>query len=254
MKAAKNVEIEMLTLSASMMGKVETIYPTLLWDEKNLLLVDAGYPGQLPLLEEALRKLGKSTKQITNIIITHQDMDHIGSLPDIVKESELDIEVLSSPVEMPYIQGDKTLLKLTPEAIKQAEASLPPQLPEQWRSAFLFLLNNPPRAHVHRTLQDGEQLSYCGGLTVIPTPGHTPGHISLYHQSSKTLIAGDAMVVAEGQLFGPDAMHTLDLRTAYNSLHQLAQYDIDTVICYHGGMYTGDANQRIAELTRENTP
>ncbi|TVX94367.1 MBL fold metallo-hydrolase [Paenibacillus agilis] len=251
MKVAKNVEIEMLTLSASMMGKVETIYPTLLWDEKDLLLVDTGYPGQLPLLEEAFCKLGKSTKEITSIIMTHQDLDHIGSLPDIIKESEQNIEVLSSPFEQPYIQGDKPLLKLTPEAIKQAQASLPPQLPEQWRSAFIFMLKNPPRAQVHRTLQDGEQLPCCGGITVIPTPGHTPGHISLYHQPSKTLIAGDAMVVTEGQLFGPDEMHTLDLRTAYNSLHQLTQYDIDTVICYHGGMYTGAANRRIAELARE---
>ncbi|MBD8499027.1 MBL fold metallo-hydrolase [Paenibacillus arenosi] len=241
----------MLTLSTSMMGKVETIYPTLLWDEKNLLLVDTGYPRQFPLLEEALRKIGKSAKEITNIIITHQDLDHVGSLPDIIRESNQDIEILSSPLEKPYIQGDKTLLKLTPEAIKQAEASLPPQLPEQWRSAFLFMLNNPPRAHVHRTLQAGEQLPYCGGLTAIPTPGHTPGHISLYHQPSKILIAGDAMVVTEGQLLGPDAMHTLDLRTAYHSLHQLAQYEIDTVICYHGGKYIGDANRRIAELARE---
>ncbi|WP_036605503.1 MBL fold metallo-hydrolase [Paenibacillus assamensis] len=241
----------MLTLSTSMMGKVETIYPTLLWDENNLVLVDTGYPRQLPLLEEAFRKLGKSTKEITSIIITHQDLDHIGSLPDIIKQSNFDIEVLSSPFEQPYIQGDKTLLKLTPEAIKQAEASLPPQLPEQWRSAFLFMLKHPPRANVHRTLQDGEQLPYCGGLTVIPTPGHTPGHISLYHHSSKTLIAGDTMVVTKGQLFGPDAMHTLDLRTAYHSLHQLAQYEIDTVICYHGGKYIGEANRRIAELARE---
>jgi glyoxylase-like metal-dependent hydrolase (beta-lactamase superfamily II) len=93
-------------------------------------------------------------------------------------------------------------------------------------------------------------LPYCGGITVINTPGHTPGHISLYHKPSKTLIAGDAMIVADGRLLGPNPQYTLDMKTAIESLKKLMQYDIETVICYHGGLYKDNANRRIAELAK----
>ncbi|MHB8917725.1 MAG: MBL fold metallo-hydrolase [Desulfocucumaceae bacterium] len=55
------------------------------------------------------------------------------------------------------------------------------------------------KADVGRTVADEEELPYCGGITVIHTPGHTPGHICLYHKQSRTLIAGDALF-AEGGL------------------------------------------------------
>lgn len=240
--------VEMLEISAMMMGKVDTVHPTLLWDEEGAILVDAAYPGQVPLIREAMEKAGVALEQVRRIVITHQDLDHIGSLPGLLQASEEKIEVLANEVERPYIQGDKRLLKLTPEAIAQIDAVIPPDVPEEWRKAFKALLENPPRAHVDRTLADGEELPDCGGIVVVNTPGHTPGHISLYHKPSKTLIAGDAMIVSDGQLLGPAPEYTLDLPTAIQSLNALARYDIETVICYHGGLYRGDCNQRIAEL------
>ena len=160
------------------------------------------------------------------------------------------VEVLASELEKPYIQGERRLVKLTPEAIARARESLPPDVPEQWRKAFIAMLENPPKAPVDRTVSDGEQLPYCGGITVIDTRGHTPGHISLYHRLTRTLIAGDAMVVADGKLFGPSPQFTLDLDLATRSLRKLTQYDIAAVICYHGGLYRGDANKRISELAQ----
>jgi len=110
------------------------------------------------------------------------------------------------------------------------------------------MLENPPKAPVDRTVSDAQQLPYCGGITVIATPGHTPGHISLYHAPTRTLIAGDAMVVTDCKLFGPNPQVTLDLDLATKSLRKLTQYDIATVICYHGGLYRGDANKRISAI------
>jgi glyoxylase-like metal-dependent hydrolase (beta-lactamase superfamily II) len=49
-------------------------------------------------------------------------------------------------------------------------------LPEEAR----LLFENPPKAKVDETLADNQELSYCGGIQVIFTPGHSPGHISLY--------------------------------------------------------------------------
>jgi glyoxylase-like metal-dependent hydrolase (beta-lactamase superfamily II) len=240
--------IEMLEISAIIMGKVNVIHPTLLWDEDVVILVDTGYPGQLPLFREAMAKAGVPFDRLSKVIVTHQDLDHIGNLPVILNESPQRVEVLAHEVEKPYIQGEKRLLKITPQAIAQALNSLPPEMPEQQREAFKVALENPPKANVDKTVADEEELPYCGGITVITTPGHTPGHISLYHKKSKTLITGDALLVVNGQLHRPHPHSTLDMNLAINSLKKLTQYDIETVICYHGGLYKGDANQRIAEL------
>ena len=240
--------VEMLEISATIMGKANVIHPTLLWDEDAVILVDTGYPGQLPLFREAMAKAGVPFDKLSKVIVTHQDLDHIGSLPAILNASPQRVEVLAHEVEKPYIQGEKRLLKITPQAIAQAVNSLPAEMSEQQRKAFKAGLENPPKANVDKTVADEEELPYCGGITVITTPGHTPGHISLYHKKSKTLITGDTLLVVDGQLRKPDPRLTLDMDVAIKSLKKFAQYDIETVICYHGGLYKGDANQRIAEL------
>jgi glyoxylase-like metal-dependent hydrolase (beta-lactamase superfamily II) len=43
---------------------------------------------------------------------------------------------------------------------------------------------------------------------------------------------------------------TYDIDLAIKSLKKLIQMDIENVICYHGGLYKGNANQRIAELAK----
>jgi glyoxylase-like metal-dependent hydrolase (beta-lactamase superfamily II) len=240
MQVAKG--LEMLEITANLMGRQMTIHPALIWDEDTVILVDAGFPGQFPQFREAMEKAGVPSENLAKVVLTHQDIDHIGCLPDLLKESSQKVEVLASEVEKPYIQGEKPLIK-----IEKAMARLDDLPPEQ-RERFKRVFTNPPKAPVDRTVADGEELPFCGGITVIHTPGHTPGHISLYHQPSKTLIAGDALVVVDGQLSGPVPQHTLDMDVAIQSLKKLTQYDIEAVICYHGGLYREDVNRRIAEL------
>jgi glyoxylase-like metal-dependent hydrolase (beta-lactamase superfamily II) len=242
--------LEMLEITATVMGNVNTIHPTLLWDEDKVVLVDTGYPGQLPLFREAFAKAGVPFEQLSQIIMTHQDLDHIGSLPTILSEAPQKIEVLANELEKPYIQGEKMLIKITPEVLANIDAVIPPEAPEQMRSAFKALLQNPPKAPVDRTIEDCEELPFCGGLTIINTSGHTPGHISLYHKESKTLIAGDALIVEDGQLKISDPRYTFDVEESIRSAKKLTAYDIETVICYHGGIYRENVNQRITELAK----
>lgn len=243
--------IAVLPIATVMMGRTETIYPALLWDSQTMVLIDTGYPGQADKFREQFAIAGPAGRKLGQIIITHQDLDHIGSLPALLDNAPGTIEVLSSPIEQSYIQGEKPLVKITPEAIAKAMESLPPEVPDEWRQAFKHTLEHPPRAKVDRTVVGGQELPFCGGIAVIDTPGHTPGHISLYHRPSKTLIAADAMVVADGQLYGPTPEHAYDIEMARRSLGQFLRYDIETVICYHGGVFRGNANERIAQIIGE---
>jgi glyoxylase-like metal-dependent hydrolase (beta-lactamase superfamily II) len=123
-------------------------------------------------------------------------------------------------------------------------------MPEERRRAASAMMEKMGslKTTVDRTLADGEMLPCCGGIRVIHTPGHTPGHICLYHQASKTLIAGDALFVEGGCLSSAPAFINADTPLAMASLKKLALCDAEHVIAYHGGLFRNSPNMRIAEI------
>jgi glyoxylase-like metal-dependent hydrolase (beta-lactamase superfamily II) len=242
--------VEVLALKMDLFGALSWVHPTLLWDEREAVLIDAGYHGQLEQLREEIEQAGVSLDRLTRLIVTHQDIDHIGGIDALLVLNDR-IEVLALEQERPYVTGEKRIVKLPPERIEQLSEHLS-YLPAEQREALIDGFTNP-RPRVDRTLADGERLPYCGGIVVVHTPGHTPGHSSLYLESSHVLVAGDALNVSDGRLVGPNPQLTPDLGQATSSLGKLAAYDIETVVCYHGGPYSaGDVNARIAELADES--
>lgn len=201
------------------------IHPTLIWDGDDVVLVDTGFPGQFDDILGQLYSAGISLGRLTKVILTHQDLDHIGNVAEIVHAVDHKITVFAHQEDTPHIQGEKPLLKNPGTLV--------------------------PKVVVDQTVSDGEVLPYCGGIIVIHTPGHTPGHICLYHPRTKTLISGDALVVVEGTLQGPKPEFTPDMDEARKSLHKLGRYDIDVVFCYHGGPYRDNVNKRIDMLTHQ---
>ena len=217
MQISKGVEM----LDLEFQGNI--IHPTLLWDQEMAVLIDTGFPGQIEDLHVAMDKIGVSFDKLKVVILTHQDIDHIGSLPEIVQNCGRNIKVYAHELDKPYIQGDLPLLKDGH-------------------------IENPPKGKVDDTLIDGQELPYCGGIRVIHTPGHTPGHISLYLKQSKTLVAGDSMYSVNGTLGGMHAPTTLDIKAARQSLKKYLDLDIESVICYHGGLSKENIHDQIQKL------
>jgi len=244
--------VEVLELSMSLLGAPSSVHPTLLWDERDAVLIDAGFAGQLEQVREQAERAGIALARLTKLIVTHQDIDHIGGISPLLAEEGEHVEVLAHELDRLYISGEKRLLKASPENLERLAGRMS-SLPEEQRTAVVNAFLNT-KARVDRSLADGERLPYCGGIVVVHTPGHTPGHICLYLERTKTLVAGDALNVVEGRLAGPNPQSADDLSQAKHSLEKLAAYDIETVVCYHGGPYTGDVNTRIAELVEESTP
>ena len=99
--------IETLELhSLNLTGSWSVINSVLIRENNTALLVDAGYPGQLPQIRDAVKQAGVPFSDVNKVIITHHDLDHIGSLADIRRESAGRIEVLAHAREVPYIQGE----------------------------------------------------------------------------------------------------------------------------------------------------
>jgi glyoxylase-like metal-dependent hydrolase (beta-lactamase superfamily II) len=100
------------------------------------------------------------------------------------------------------------------------------------------MLEAVENVNVDWCLQDKQFLDWCGGIEVIATPGHMPGHISIYLKQCKTLIAGDALVVENGKLLIANPQYTLDMQKAKESIRKLLSYEIESILCYHGGVYS----------------
>lgn len=222
-----NIATIHLTMNSS--GEQKVIHPTLIWDDEEVILIDTGVPGQLEFIRAEMENLGIPFSRLTKIILTHHDFDHIGSLPEILLKSEQKITVLAHHLAKPFIEGEKRLLKLKDD------------------SNIV-----PPMAKVDQIVDDEEVLPECGGIKVIFTPGHTPDHICLYHMDSKTLIAGDATISVNGQLLGPNPHYTLDMNEANNSIGKLLDFELEQIICYHGGVCKGSEIKRLKEIYYKN--
>ncbi len=225
-------------------GTLNVIYPVVLSDEKEVVLIDCGYPNFLSLIKAAAEAKEIDISKLTKIIITHHDFDHMGALAEFKREYP-HIKVLSSIDDEKYISGKEKSLRL-----QQAE-SIYDNLPEDQKEnakQFQQFIESIENVQVDVCLRDKDSFSWCGGVEIVTTPGHMPGHISIYIKDSKTLISGDALVVEDNKLTIANPQYTLDIAEAKNSIKKLLNYEIDKIICYHGGIYTEDIKESLERI------
>lgn len=209
------------------------IHPVILKDDNEMILIDCGYTGFMPAIEDAIKAENLDCNQLTKILITHHDHDHMGALKDF-KLKYPNIKIVASEIEAPYITGEKKSLRL-----EQAEA-LQNTLSDEQKSfgkAFCEILKNVKPVNVDILVHDGDFMDWCGGCEIVGTPGHTPGHISIYLKNKRTIITGDAAALENNQLVIANPQFTLDIENANKSISKLLSYDAVTFICYHGGIY-----------------
>ncbi len=226
----------LLDLAYPWNGTVQHLHPVLLPGDTDTVLVDCGYPGSLELLEAELSARGASLAQVTKLVLTHQDDDHMGAAAEL-KERYPALQILASETEAPYISGERKNLRL-----RQAE-EMQEQLPEDQKEfglQFCRRLRRVPPVAVDRPLHPGEQFGWGGGCEILGTPGHTPGHISIRAQNGEYLIAGDAAVVEDGALAVANPEFCLDLNEAVRSLERLRAASCRRYLCFHGGAWTGN--------------
>ena len=102
---------EMLELTYVFGGIEQKLFPVVLFGARDAILVDCGYPGSLGQLEEQLYHCGVEPAQLTGLVLTHQDDDHMGAAAEL-QERYPGIRIFASQAEEPYLSGKQKNLRL----------------------------------------------------------------------------------------------------------------------------------------------
>ena len=202
------------------------------------VLVDAGMPRSAETIVVAAERRFGPNRPPEAIILTHGHFDHVGAIVDLVRR--WDVPVYAHEMELPYLTGK--------QAYPEPDATVEGGLVAKWSRMFP---NEPVNitGAVHKLPDDGA-VPGMPEWRWIHTPGHTPGHVSLFREKDRFLIAGDAFVtvrqdalyrvIAQAEeITGPPRYLTPDWPTAWESVRKLQALGPSAAVPGHGRPVTG---------------
>ena len=201
----------------------------LVFDEEELTLIDTGMPRSARRILDYVGKMNRKRSEITRIVLTHCHVDHAGSAQQLKQLTNAKVAAHRDDAE--FVAGEKALPSPT-GAIGIFFKVLSP----------LFKLR-PVRPEI--LLNEGD---IVGKLTVIHTPGHTPGSISLYDSERKLIFVGDSIRFANGRISGPPKQFTVDMNEALQSIAKISKLEFDVMLGGHGDALKPNASQRVREF------
>jgi glyoxylase-like metal-dependent hydrolase (beta-lactamase superfamily II) len=202
-------------------------------------LVDAGLKWSGPTIRNMAKEIFGEGSRPAAIILTHGHFDHVGAVQALA--DEWNVPIYAHEMELPYLTG---------------KSSYPPPDPSVGGGMMTSLSFLYPKGPID--LED--RVSKLPGDNTIPgfpewkfihTPGHSPGHISLFREKDKVLIAGDAFVTTKAEsaiyalthlshLSGPPKYLTTNWASAKLSVIKLAALDPEVIATGHGKPMRGE--------------
>lgn len=209
----------------------------------NWVLIDAGLKWSAPKIMKMAHELFGENAKPSAVILTHGHFDHVGSLEKLVEE--WNVPVYAHYLEIPYLTGKSSY----PPADPSVGGGIMPLMSWAFPTAPINIWN-----HINVLSEEGA----VPGLPewrFLHTPGHAPGHISLYRESDGVLIAGDAFVTSNQEsaiaimfqlkkVFGPPKHFTTDWSLARQSVKDLVKLEPEIVATGHGKPMHGSEVRR----------
>ncbi|HET7627317.1 MAG TPA: MBL fold metallo-hydrolase [Bacillales bacterium] len=215
------------------------------------IMIDTGMPGnEKDIVREAEERFGEHARPRA-IILTHGHFDHVGTVVELVKH--WDVPVYAHKLEMPYLTGRTAY----PQPDASVEGGMVAKMSPMFPTAPVDLGH-----HISHLPEDGT-VPEAPNWRWIHTPGHSPGHVSLFRKDDHTLIAGDAFVTVrqdslykvftqQAEINGPPRYLTTNWQAAWDSVKKLQQLQPETAVTGHGPPMSGTAlAQGLRKLANE---
>ncbi|EDL64259.1 MBL fold metallo-hydrolase [Bacillus sp. SG-1] len=202
-------------------------------ESNEFVLVDAGMPDSESMIMEAAKERFGENAVCKAIILTHGHFDHVGALKGLLKK--WDVPVYAHSLEKPFLSGESSY----PPPNTDADSGLVAKMSSMFPRHSINI-----SSHLNILPEDGA-IPVLPGWRAIHTPGHTPGHISLFRDSDKALISGDAFINVEQEklyevmtqkqeIHGPPQYFTVDWQAAWDSVKTLAGLKPQVAVVGHG--------------------
>lgn len=235
LKYQKNVYTNFFTVAPGVWGMKDVfvnLYMILNPFDGSWVLIDSGLKWSAPKIKRMARQLFGEDSKPSAIILTHGHFDHVGAVHKLAEEWK--VPVFAHYLEIPYLTG---------------KSSYPPGDPTVGGGFMSLMSWSYPKTPIniwnHINVLPDEILPGLPEWKWIHTPGHAPGHISLYRESDKVLIAGDAFVTTRAEsvfstmfqtkkVSGPPKYFTTDWSQARRSVKALVKLEPEIVATGHG--------------------
>ncbi len=206
-------------------GLKSAINVLLLENDDGWTLVDTGVAGSVQRIKDAIASVGSGPTDLKRIFITHHHDDHTGGLKGLLEWAP-GAEVGATAHEAEVVCGRRGFD--------------PPS-----NRFFRYVSRNaePPGVPVGKVLREGDLVS---GFRLIPTPGHTLGHVSLLRDSDGLLFTADAFGCLPRRIrVGVRKALCTDPTLAQRSAERLVGERFATVIMAHGPVLRAEARAKL---------
>ena len=170
------------------------------------ILIDTGLPKNGTSILNELKSMNIKPHDIKHILITHDDVDHVGSLALLEKASGA--KIWASKEDIPYIRGE-----INRHVVKR-------------------ILNYIVKLKKPENIKPYPEEGMIDDVKVINTPGHTVGHVCLLYRD--IMFVGDLFRTKNGEIINGPSFADWNNSILKESIVKIDEYDFKWICPAHG--------------------